>query len=129
MGFFTYIVANGRNGTIYTGSTEDLTDRVHQHRQKTFDGFTARYGVDRLVWYEIHESRDAAFARERRIKKWLRVWKLELIESVNPGWRDLIDEYRLGNLLDARDWVPASAGMSGEGESGGEAKGVGGQDV
>jgi predicted GIY-YIG superfamily endonuclease len=124
MGFFTYIVANGRNGTIYTGSTEDLTVRVHQHRQKTFDGFTARYGVDRLVWYEIHESRDAAFARERRIKKWLRVWKLELIESVNPGWDDLIDDYRLGNLLDAKDWVPAFAGMSGEGEAEG-----GGQDV
>jgi predicted GIY-YIG superfamily endonuclease len=124
MSFYTYIVASGRNGTIYAGSTEDLTVRVYQHKDKVFDGFTARYGVDRLVWYEVHDSRDAAFARERRIKKWLRVWKLELIESVNPAWRDLIDEYRLGNLLDAKDWVPASAGMSGEGEAEG-----GGQDV
>ncbi len=120
MSFYTYIVASQRNGTIYTGSTEDLTARVFQHRQKVFDGFTSRYGVDRLVWYEIHESRDAAFTRERRINKWLRVWKLELIESVNPGWDDLADAFRLGDLLDAKDWVPAAAGMSGEEEAGGE---------
>ena len=121
MSFYTYIVASQRNGTIYTGSTDDLTTRVFQHRQKAFDGFTARYGADRLVWYEIHESREDAFARERRIKKWLRVWKLELIESVNPGWDDLADAFRLGNLLDAKDWVPASAGMSGEEEAEGGA--------
>ncbi|MEQ7155239.1 GIY-YIG nuclease family protein [Brevundimonas aurifodinae] len=122
MSFFTYIVASGRNGTIYAGSTEDLRVRVHQHKDKAFDGFAARYGLDRLVWYEIHDSRDAAFARERRIKKWLRVWKLELIESVNPAWDDLMDAFRLGDLLDAKDWVPASAGMSGEEGAEGGAK-------
>ncbi|MBJ7484787.1 GIY-YIG nuclease family protein [Brevundimonas sp.] len=113
MAFYTYIVASGRNGTIYAGSTEDLIARVSQHKARTFVGFTAEHSVDQLVWYEIHDSRDAAFKRERRIKKWNRVWKLELIEKANPAWHDLYDELRLGGLSDAQDWVPASAGMSG----------------
>ncbi|MBL0969030.1 MAG: GIY-YIG nuclease family protein [Brevundimonas sp.] len=93
MAFFTYIVASGRNGTLYTGSTDNLIDRVIQHRAKTRDGFTARYGVARLVWYETHPTRHAAFVRERQIKEWKRVWKLELIEKSNPGWLDLFESF------------------------------------
>jgi putative endonuclease len=89
MGFYTYIVANRRNGTLYTGSTDDIARRVYEHREKVFKGFTARYGVSRLVWYEVHHSREAAFQRERQIKAWKRAWKLELIEGDNPDWDDL----------------------------------------
>ena len=89
MACFTYIVASRRNGTLYTGSTDDLIKRVAEHRDKLRPGFTSRYGVALLVWYEIHETRDAAFVRERQIKEWKRVWKLELIERKNPAWADL----------------------------------------
>ncbi|MFN7109061.1 MAG: GIY-YIG nuclease family protein [Brevundimonas sp.] len=89
MAFFTYIVASRRNGTLYTGSTEDLIKRIAEHRDKLRPGFTSRYGVALLVWYEVHETRNAAFVRERQIKEWKRVWKLELIERKNPVWADL----------------------------------------
>ena len=89
--FFTYIVASGRNGTLYTGSTDNLIKRINEHRAKTRDGFTAKYDVAQLVWFEVHESRRAAFRRERQIKEWKRVWKLALIERSNPGWVDLFD--------------------------------------
>ena len=89
MAFFTYIVASRRNGTLYTGSTEDLIKRVAEHRDKLRPGFTSRYGVALLVWYETHETRDAAIVRERQIKEWKRAWKLELIERKNPAWADL----------------------------------------
>ena len=92
MAFCTYILASGRNGTLYTGSTEDLINRAVEHRDKLRQGFTARYGVDQLVWHEIHDTREDAFIRERQIKKWNRAWKLELIERSNPGWRDLFDD-------------------------------------
>ncbi len=104
--FFTYIVASQKNGTIYTGSTDDLVQRISQHRAKTFKGFTARHDVDKLVWFEMHSTRDAAFKRERQIKKWKRIWKLELIEKANPGWRDLYDDVRRGGLSDPEDWKP-----------------------
>ena len=116
MAFFTYIVASRRNGTLYTGSTDDLLKRVAQHRDKTFAGFTAKYDVHMLVWFEVHETGEAAFRRERQIKKWNRSWKLQLIEKQNPEWRDLFDSVRLGDLKDAKDWVPAFAGMSGNEE-------------
>jgi putative endonuclease len=90
--FFTHIVASRRNGTPYTGSTEDIILRTAQHRDKLFKGFSAKYGCANLVWFEAHPTRHAAFVRERRIKKWNRVWKLELIERSNPGWRDLFDD-------------------------------------
>ena len=89
--FYTYIVASGRNGTLYTGSTDDLISRVVQHREKRFAGFTAKHGVSLLVWYEPHETRSGAFRRERQIKEWKRIWKLELIEKTNPAWNDLFD--------------------------------------
>ena len=84
--------ASNRNGTLYVGSTDSIVVQTSQHTQKLLGGFTAKYGVSRLVWYEIHETREAAFRRERQIKKWNRVWKLELIEKTNPDWRDLFDD-------------------------------------
>jgi putative endonuclease len=95
LAFFTYIVASRRNGTLYTGSTDNLEARIHQHRIGRFEGFTAKYGVARLVWYEVHGSRHAAFVRERQIKEWKRVWKLELIEASNPEWADLSADWGL----------------------------------
>ena len=89
MAFFPYIIASRRNGTVYTGSTNDLIKRVAEHRDKLRPGFTRRYGVALLVWYEVHETRHAAFVRERQIKEWKRIWKLELIERKNPAWADL----------------------------------------
>ena len=90
--FFTYILANRRNGTLYAGSTDSLINRVFEHKEYVRRGFTAKYGVTRLVWFETHPSREAAFRRERQIKEWRRVWKLQLIEAYNPTWRDLYDE-------------------------------------
>jgi putative endonuclease len=90
MSFYTYILASRRNGTLYVGMTDDLEVRVMQHSSRMQGGFTAKYSVHTLVWYQRHDSRDAAFARERAIKKWRRAWKLEMIEYVNPGWADLL---------------------------------------
>jgi len=90
--FFVYILASRRNGTLYTGVTSDLPKRVWQHKNKLVEGFTARYGVDQLVYFELHEAADSAIRREKQIKKWNRAWKLELIEKGNPTWRDLYDE-------------------------------------
>ena len=85
-------MASQRNGTLYTGMTDGLAVRVSQHKQKLRgNGFIAQYGVDLLVWYEVHDTREGAFKRERQIKKWNRAWKLELIEKSNPQWRDLYE--------------------------------------
>ena len=89
MAFFVYIVASKRNGTLYIGMTDDLLKRVWQHRTGVVPGFTRDYGVKTLVWYETHESRKSAIVRERRMKKWNRAWKLDLIEKQNPDWIDL----------------------------------------
>jgi putative endonuclease len=89
MAFYCYIVASRRNGTIYIGSTDCLTTRIGQHKNKTFDGFTKKYDCHQLVWFQAFDTRDAAFRRERRMKEWRRSWKVELIEEANPNWRDL----------------------------------------
>ncbi len=91
MTFYAYIMASGRNGTLYTGSTDDLVRRVGEHRTVQRPGFTKRYDVTGLVWYEAHPTRESARLRESAIKKWNRQWKLELIERTNPGWHDLYD--------------------------------------
>ncbi len=91
MSFYVYILANKKHGTLYTGMTDDLAKRVWMHKEKTIKGFTSKYGVDRLVWCEEHESRESAFIRERAIKKWNRAWKIELIEKDNPDWKDLYE--------------------------------------
>jgi putative endonuclease len=92
MSFWVYILANRRNGAIYTGSTDDLNRRVWQHREGAGSWFTRKYGVVRLVWLEEHGERASALERERRIKHWRRTWKLALIEKENPQWRDLWEE-------------------------------------
>jgi putative endonuclease len=84
-----YLMASGRNGTTYLGVTSNLAQRVYQHRAGTFDGFTKQHGVKMLVWFEQHGTMEQAIQREKRVKKWRRRWKLELIESENPRWRDL----------------------------------------
>ena len=92
MAFFVYILASKRNGTLYIGSTEGLENRITEHRAGTRPGFTSKYAVHMLVYYEWFDTREAAFRRERQMKKWNRAWKLELIERFNPGWRDLYED-------------------------------------
>ena len=93
VGFWVYIMASRRNGTIYTGHTDDLGRRVHEHREGRIPGFTADNGCKILVWAEWHETREGAFVRERRIKNWRRSWKLLLIEEINPTWKDMLEYY------------------------------------
>jgi putative endonuclease len=87
--FYTYIMASGRKGTLYVGSTSDLIKRVWEHKNKVIPGFTTRYNVSILVYYEVHETYVEAARREKRFKNWCRQWKLNLIEELNPEWRDL----------------------------------------
>jgi putative endonuclease len=84
-----YMLASGFNGTLYTGVTSNLIGRVMQHREGTFDGFTKRHNIKRLVWYETADTMEVVLASEKRIKKWPRDWKKNLIERNNPDWRDL----------------------------------------
>jgi putative endonuclease len=84
-----YILASKRNGTLYIGVTSDLAKRIWEHRNNMVEGFTKLYRVHHLVWYELHESMESAIQREKRLKEWKRVWKLELIERTNPDWQDL----------------------------------------
>ena len=84
-----YLLASERNGTLYVGVTSNLAQRIWQHKTGAVDGFTRKYGVAQLVWYEIHENMESAILREKRIKEWKRSWKLDLIESMNPHWNDL----------------------------------------
>ena len=87
-----YILASRRNGTLYVGVTSNLVQRVWQHKSDLVDGFTKKYGVHALVWYELHGVMETAILREKAIKEWKRAWKLRLIESFNPQWRDLYEE-------------------------------------
>lgn len=84
-----YILASKRNGTLYTGVTSNLIKRIWEHKNEHIDGFTKRYAVHRLVYYEQHSEMGAAILREKQIKKWNRAWKLKLIETHNPDWEDL----------------------------------------
>ena len=87
-----YLLASRYRGTLYVGVTSDLVQRIWQHRQGLVEGFTQRHGVHMLVWFEQHATMLDAIAREKRIKEWKRAWKLELIETNNPRWRDLYDD-------------------------------------
>jgi putative endonuclease len=86
-----YILATRPNGTLYIGVTSELPKRAWEHKNDMADGFTKRYGVHRLVYYELHDDMVSAITREKQMKKWNRAWKLELIESQNPDWNDLWD--------------------------------------
>ncbi len=84
-----YILASKRNGTLYTGVTSNLVKRIWEHKNDFVEGFSKRYAVHQLVWYEVHETMESAIQREKRVKGWKRAWKLELIEKLNPDWHDL----------------------------------------
>jgi len=89
---FVYILANKRNGTLYIGVTSDLPKRIYQHRSGSVRGFSSRYNVKRLVYFETFDEITSAISREKALKKWRRAWKLRLIEEKNPDWRDLYPE-------------------------------------
>jgi putative endonuclease len=89
MDYHVYLLASRRHGTLYLGVTNDLSRRVGDHKAKIIPGFSARYDVHRLVWYEAYERIDEAIAREKSLKKWRRDWKIRLIEEMNPDWSDL----------------------------------------
>jgi putative endonuclease len=89
---YCYILASGRNGTLYVGVTSDLTRRVWEHREGVVPGFTRRYRVWQLVYFEVYDQIADAVGRERRMKQWKREWKIRLIEGSNPHWRDLAHE-------------------------------------
>jgi putative endonuclease len=95
MAFYVYILASQRNGTLYIGHTYSISRRMLEHREGEIPGFTAKYGVKQLVYYEVFEGRNGAFLRERAMKKWRRLWKIEMIERFNPSWRDLFEELPL----------------------------------
>ena len=118
-----HLRASQRNGTLYRGVTSNLMQRIAQHRDGTFGGFAGEYGVRMLVWFERHDAMEAAIGREKRIKKWRRAWKLELIEAENPRWRDLALNFGfaelppLGSRVRGNDKtsavIPANAGTQG----------------
>ena len=87
-----YIMASSRNGTLYIGVTSDLIKRAWQHKNEIIKGFTEKYTVHLLVWYEVHENMESAISREKALKKWNRIWKLRLIEQSNPDWQDLYEQ-------------------------------------
>ena len=89
--FCVYILASQKNGTLYIGVTSELAKRIWQHKNKQADGFTKKYGVTKLVYYEVHENAESAIQREKKIKKWNRKWKIELIEEKNPKWSDVYE--------------------------------------
>jgi putative endonuclease len=94
-----YLLASRRNGTLYTGVTSNLFARIQQHRDGIVRGFTRKYGIKQLVWFEQHPTMESAITREKRIKKWNRAWKLELIEAGNPEWRDLAEDFGFASLV------------------------------
>jgi putative endonuclease len=95
--FYVYILASKRNGTLYIGVTSDLIKRVWEHKNKLVQGFTEKYSINKLVYYEQFQTGHDAIQREKRLKKYNRQWKLKLIEEVNPDWKDLYDDLITGS--------------------------------
>ncbi|HEX3954890.1 MAG TPA: GIY-YIG nuclease family protein [Stellaceae bacterium] len=93
MPYYVYLLASRKHGTVYIGVTNDLQRRIHEHKAKVGGGFTAKYDVNRLVWFEVHDDVTAAILREKKLKKWRRDWKIELIERQNPDWSDLSESF------------------------------------
>jgi len=89
--FYVYILASKRNGTLYIGVTSNLVQRTWQHKEGQVEGFSKKYGIKNLVYFEVHETAESALTREKQMKKWERAWKIRLIERNNPEWRDLTD--------------------------------------
>ena len=92
MQYYVYILASKKNGTLYIGVTSNLVKRIYEHKNELAEGFTKKYSVHKLVYFEITESVESAIAREKQLKKWNRAWKIRLIEKTNPEWRDLYME-------------------------------------
>jgi putative endonuclease len=90
--YYVYILANNRNGTLYIGITSEIVKRIWQHREKVFQGFTEKYNINKLVYYEIFKDPQNAIKREKRLKKYKREWKINIIEKDNPEWKDLYDQ-------------------------------------
>lgn len=109
---YVYIMTNTRNGTLYVGVTNDIARRVHEHREAMVDGFTARYGLKQLVWYEALPDMPTAIRREKAIKAWQRAWKLRLIEAENPDWNDLWSSL-FGEGQSVEDWLRDRFGQGG----------------
>ena len=91
--YYVYILASGQNSTLYIGITSDLIERIQQHKTEVFDGFTKRYSVNKLVYFQQTNDIKSAIQREKQLKKWNRAWKLRIIEEMNPEWRDLYDDF------------------------------------
>ena len=89
--YYVYILASRKDGAIYLGITNDLVRRVYEHRTKAVRGFTSKYNVERLVWFEVYDDPVSAISREKELKKWKREWKIRLIEAQNPDWSDLYE--------------------------------------
>ena len=94
-----YLLTSGFHGTLYTGVTSNLVGRTWQHREGVVRGFTKRYGVKRLVWFEVHETMESAIRREKSIKRWHRDWKVQLVAKENPTWRDLAEDFGFDSLI------------------------------
>ncbi|HBR68619.1 MAG TPA: hypothetical protein DEA55_04500 [Rhodospirillaceae bacterium] len=90
--FYVYILAKARNSTFYVGVTSDLGKRMWEHKTGAVEGFTKKYDIKTLVYYEVHDTAENAFIREKRLKKWNRIWKMRIIEEMNPDWRDLYED-------------------------------------
>ena len=91
MAYYVYILASRKDGAIYIGVTNDIVRRIYEHRIKAVPGFTSKYNITRLVWFEIYDDPISAISREKELKKWKRAWKIQLIESQNPQWDDLYE--------------------------------------
>ena len=87
-----YIITNHKHGTLYTGVTSNISKRMYEHREGLYDGFSKRYSLKMLVWYEIHPTMPLAISKEKQVKSWRRQWKIEEIEQMNPTWRDLCED-------------------------------------
>jgi len=99
--FWVYILASRIGGTLYIGVTNDLVRRIYEHRSKFVPGFTKKYGVDRLIYYEQFSNVEAAIQREKHLKKWNRRWKIQLIEKTNPNWDDLYEGIAAGHITNS----------------------------
>jgi putative endonuclease len=105
------LLGSRRHGTLYLGVTSDLVRRIHEHKARTVPGFTAKYGVDRLVSFETYDGSTNAILREQKIKKWRRDWKIQLIEALNPEWRDLYTTLRIKELVVSRETSTESTAL------------------
>lgn len=92
MAYYVYILANEKNGTLYIGVTDDMVRRIYEHKNNVIDGFSKKYGVHDLVYFETHKDINEAILREKQMKKWKRYWKIKLINKSNPGWSDLYSQ-------------------------------------